>query len=187
MIFNNLSFQLLVELGLVQRSVYHCLCLFLGHSSYCLSEVWQISPTLFLIFQHCKPLFSCFQPSSQLKGHLVLRGPKGFFVSSFSWPQSVSTSLFMLKSKTSCKMSSPFLPLPKLFLISLLLTCHLEQIVSVQLSSPPSMFLVVDFLCLIYNSVHSRVHLFICPWAHEVQFFSLSVSSSSFISFFHSE
>lgn len=46
--------------------VYLCLCVCLGHSSCCLPEVWQISPTLFLIFQHCKPFFFFFMLSTQL-------------------------------------------------------------------------------------------------------------------------
>lgn len=135
-----------VESGLVQRCLFHfCLCL--GHSSFCLSLLWQISPTLFLIFQHRKRIFSCFLLSSQLKGHLVLWRPTGVFASCFPSLSVFLLQLFlMFKSKTCCKMSFTCVETLPYFSPS---NFPAWDVVSSELFQPFfSLFLLILLLCL---------------------------------------
>lgn len=86
---------------------------------------------------------------------------------------------FMLKSITNPEMSSPFVSLLKIFLfLSLTPWTNCSRSVSKSFLHASCCWLS----CLICNSVHSRVHLFICLWAQEVQYFSFFLS---LIIFFH--
>lgn len=152
------------------------------------SPSWGITSLnhCFVTYRHWKHIF--FLLSTQLPTERSSSSQKAQRLTCvlFSWSQCVSTFSMLSKSKTSCCMSSPFLPLPKLILVSLLAT--LNKLLPFSFPVLPLMFHVVDFLCLIATR-HSGVHLCFSLWAQEVQYFSFPpLSSSSFISlFFYSE
>lgn len=177
--FNNHSLQQPVESYLLQSRVP--LPLSVCGSQQFLSS-WGMTNLTHTVSYLATLILFCFQPSSQLKGRVVLRRRKGFLVLCLPDLSELLLQPFMLKSKTRCKMSSPFLPLLKLVLISVLAT--LSKLFPFSFPVRPAYFLLLTFLCVICSSVHSRVHLSICLWAQEVEYFTFSLASSSFISFF---
>lgn len=183
----NLLLHLLVESGLVQRCV--CVC-----TIACVC-VWVTALTAFLRYDKSHP--HCFSSSSTVNLFLFLLSTQLPAERSASplrtqrllcvlFPRSrcVSTWLFMLKFKTSCKMSSLVSPLLKLFLISLVLTRRLEQIVSVQLQSflPVSCRWFFSFVWFVTLCTAGSTSLF----AYGLTGYSTPpLYSSSFICFFH--
>ena len=102
----------------------------------------------------------------------------------FPQSQCVSTWLFMLKSKTNYKMSSPFLPLLKSFCVSLLPTFGLKHIFSVELFCLSSVYLVLFYLlCNTPPSISS----FASGFMRYTVLFCLSLLVPFHLSFFHSE
>lgn len=159
---------------------------------------WGIT-NLPLIVPYLCPLdtsFSCFSPAP-MKGHLVLKRPKVSFV---LFPElcHISTGLVMIRSNSSCKNDFSLLPCAA----DTLRYCSPPSFPSWNRLSPfntppSSILLVVDcfylfiyfvrflFIYFIYT-VHSMVHLFTYPRAHELQhLLSLSTHllSSLFFSF----